>query len=476
MDSFFHLLDERAHRSGSLLCIGLDPLPSDLPEPTADAARAYCRRMIESTQDLALAYKFNTACFLAFGGEGWNVLREAIALVPRDIPCILDGKTGEIPSNSTLIAQVDFKMLGAAAVTLNPYLGYDSLQPFIRDAQRGAFLVCKTTNTGTVDLQELPLAGEGLPLHLYEKVALLAQDWNTNDNLGLVVSANHPEQMGRIRQLAPALWILATGIGSSNGELAATLRHGLRSDGLGLLVPVSRAIWRASDPHQAALILHQAVTRHRQELLNSAGPVTTDPQIVFPAALADELLTSGCVRFGQFTLKSGETTPIYIDLRQLISHPHLLAEVSAAYLPILRHLSFDRIAALPYAALPIATTLSLQSGWPVVFPRKEARSYGNRTEIEGKFNTGETVVVINDIAGSGMSKFESIHKLVNSGMVVQDVVVLIDRQMGAAEALAEQGFQLHAVLTLTALLDYWLAAGKVAPEQIAAVRELVGTR
>jgi uridine monophosphate synthetase len=472
MDSFFHLLDERAHRTGSLLCIGLDPIPADLPEPSAEAARAYCRRMIESTRDLALAYKINATCFLAFGAEGWNVLREAIALIPRDIPTIIDGKVGEIPANSATHVHVDFKLLGASAVTLNPYLGYDSIQPFIKDAQRGAFLLCKTTNTGSVDLQELPLAGEGLPLHLYEKVALLAQEWNTNDNLGLVVSAMHPEDMARIRQLAPAVWIMATGIGSSNGELANALRSGLRSDGLGLLVPVSRAIWRANDPHQAALMLHEAVTRHRQSL-PTEGPITTSPELVFPATLADDLLSTGCVRFGQFTLKSGETTPIYIDLRQLISHPHLLAEVSAAYLPILRRLAFDRIAALPYAALPIATTLSLQSGWPVVFPRKEARSYGNRTEIEGKFNTGETVVVINDIAGSGMSKFEAISKLVNSGMVVQDVVVLIDRQLGAAEALAEQGLKLHSVLTLTSLLDYWQATGRVASEQIAAVRGMV---
>lgn len=475
MDSFFQTLDERARRTGSLLCIGLDPIPAELPEPTVEAARAYCRRMIESTVDLALAYKFNTACFLAFGSEGWNVLAEAIAMIPKGIPTILDSKVGEIPTNAALHAQADFRLLGATAVTVNPYLGYDSLQPFIKDPGTGCFLVCRTTNTGTVDFQDLPLAGEGMPLHLYEKVALMAQEWNTHDNLGLVVSANHAEELSRLRQMAPGLWFLATGIGSTNGELSEALRNGLRADGWGMLIPVSRAIWRAMDPHQAAQALHQAIQRQRQAL-PTAGPVTENSEARFPATLANDLLQSGCVRFGQFTLKSGATTPIYIDLRQLISHPHLLTEVSAAYLPILRGLNFDRIAALPYAALPIATTLSLQSGWPVVFPRKEARSYGSRTEIEGKFNTGETVVVINDIAGSGMSKFEAINKLTSSGLLVEDVVVLIDRQLGAAEALAAQGIRLHSVLTLSALLDYWEITGQVSHEQIVAARQFVEAR
>lgn len=472
MDSFFQILDERARRIGSLLCIGLDPIAAELPEPSVEAARAYCRRMIETTSEFALAFKFNTACFLAYGAEGLSLLQEAIAMVPDGIPTIIDSKTGEIPSNASLYAQIDFKQLEAKAVTLNPFLGYDSLQPFIKNPDRGAFLLCKTTNSGSVDLQDLPLAGEGLPLHVYEKVALLAQDWNSKGNLGLVTSATHPEEMARIRSLAPNLWIMATGIGSTNGELNETLRGGLRTDGLGLLIPASRAIWRASDPHQAAMELREAINRHRSSL-QAAGPILANPGTVFPASLADDLLSTGCVRFGQFTLKSGDTTPIYIDLRQLISYPHLLAEVSAAYLPLLRRLNFDRIAALPYAALPIGTTLSLQSGWPVVFPRKEARSYGTHTEIEGKFNTGETVVVINDIAGSGMSKFDSIMKLVNGGLVVQDVVVLIDRELGAAEALAEQGIRLHSVLTLSTLLDYWEVTGRVSQEHLSAARLFV---
>jgi uridine monophosphate synthetase len=191
------------------------------------------------------------------------------------------------------------------------------------------------------------------------------------------------------------------------------------------------------------------------------------------AILADGLLEAGCIKFGEFTLKSGLKSPIYIDLRQIISYPKLLAKVGVAYLPLIRELKFDRLAGLPYAAIPIATAVSLAGNFPMIYPRKEVKSYGTKAEIEGEFHAGEIALVIDDLATTGGSKFEAIEKLTGAGLVVTDVVVLVDRQSGAKESLEQAGFHLHAVLTISELLDYWETTGKVEKEKIAATREFL---
>ena len=191
------------------------------------------------------------------------------------------------------------------------------------------------------------------------------------------------------------------------------------------------------------------------------------------AALADGLLSAGCIKFGEFTLKSGLISPIYIDLRRIISHPKLLEQTGTAYLPRLKALKFDRIAGLPYAAIPIATAISLQGDYPMIYPRKEAKSYGTKAEIEGEYHAGETVVIIDDLATTGSSKFEAIEKLTGAGLVVKDVVVLIDRQSGAKESLAQAGFTLHTVLTIAQLLDYWESTDKVEKDKIKATRDFL---
>lgn len=191
------------------------------------------------------------------------------------------------------------------------------------------------------------------------------------------------------------------------------------------------------------------------------------------ASLADGLLEAGCIKFGDFTLKSGLQSPIYIDLRQIITYPKLLEQIGAAYLPLLKDLKFDRIAGLPYAAIPIATAISLAGNYPMIYPRKEVKTYGTKAEIEGEYHAGETVVVIDDLATTGGSKFEAIEKLTGVGLMVKDVVVLVDRQSGAKESLAQAGFSMRAVLTITQLLDHWEEAGKVEKDKIAATRKFL---
>ncbi len=166
-------------------------------------------------------------------------------------------------------------------------------------------------------------------------------------------------------------------------------------------------------------------------------------------------------------------SPIYIDLRQLVSYPALLAEVASAYIPLLKKLEYDRLAALPYAAMPIATAISLQTGQPMLYPRKEVKAYGTKADIEGEYKEGEKVVVIDDLTTTGGSKFEAIEKLTGAGLKVEDVVVLVDRQSGAAEALQQAGIKLHAVLTLTRLIDYWEKINRIPAEQIQSVREFL---
>lgn len=256
METFFSFLERRVDDCSSLLCVGLDPHLADLEAPTAEAARKFCLRLIKETAPYAAAFKPNAAFFEQFGSRGWSALKQVIEAVREEsnrfgsrIPVILDAKRGDIASTAQAYAYSEFIKLGAHSVTLSPYLGQDSVDPFIQDQEKGVFLLCKTSNPGSGDLQDLRLENGDL---LYEHVARLASRWNTRNNIGLVVGATHPEALKRVRAAAPDLWFLAPGVGAQGGELEAALEAGLRRDGLGMLLPVSRGISRADSPARAA--------------------------------------------------------------------------------------------------------------------------------------------------------------------------------------------------------------------------------
>ena len=218
MESFFSLLKRRAEDASSLLCVGLDPHPRDLPERSASTALDFCRRLVDATLPYAAAFKPNAAFFEIHGAEGWSALknlidhiREASIAKGSRVPVLLDAKRGDIASTAEAYADAIFQGLGADAVTINPYLGADSISPFLTDHERGVFLLCKTSNPGAADLQDLAAGPDGTPL--YQHVAQLAARLNEKDNVGLVVGATQLEALKRVRAAAPDLWFLAPGVG-----------------------------------------------------------------------------------------------------------------------------------------------------------------------------------------------------------------------------------------------------------------------
>ena len=275
METFFSFLEKRVDDCSSLLCVGLDPHVSELTSPSAASALDFCLTLVKATAPYAAAFKPNAAFFEVFGAEGWTALKQVIEAIDEEskrlgsmIPVVLDAKRGDIASTAEAYAKSVFESLGAHCVTLSPYLGKDSIDPFLNYPERGVFLLCKTSNPGSGDLQDTSVVGaDGRPpLPLHEHVAHLAQSWNTNNNIGLVVGATHVEALKRVRAAAPDLWFLAPGVGAQGGELASALRAGLRRDGSGMLIPVSRGISRAKNPKLAAAEIRDQMVQVKMQL------------------------------------------------------------------------------------------------------------------------------------------------------------------------------------------------------------------
>ena len=273
---FLEQLQAAGQQNQSMLCVGLDPEPSRFPgalKGNANKIYDFCAAIVDATADAVIAFKPQIAYFAAHRAEGQlERLMEHMRRVAPQVPIILDAKRGDIGSTAEQYAIEAFERYGADAVTLSPFMGFDSVQPYLKFHDKGAFLLCRTSNKGGDDLQNQRLASvEGQPL-LYEHVAKLAQGpWNLNGQLGLVVGATYPNEIERVRMIAPTLPLLIPGVGAQGGDALATVRAGWRPNAP-IIVNSSRAILYASGGDDFAQAARAEALKTR-ELLQSAKHV-----------------------------------------------------------------------------------------------------------------------------------------------------------------------------------------------------------
>lgn len=267
--SFIETLRAAWRDQNSLVCVGLDPDPNQFPsnvERDAQGALSFCCEVVEATADLVCAFKPQIAHWAALEAEA--ELKQLIAFVHEnfpDVPVILDAKRGDIGSTAQRYATEAFDRFGADAVTLNPYMGADTLEPFLTRHDRGSVILCRTSNPGGADLQDLVLEnGQPLYLHL---AGLIAREWNANDNCMLVVGATVPEQLAAVRQAVGEMPLLVPGIGAQGGDLEAALNAGMLADGTGLVINSSRGVlYAGGDQPGYAKAVRRAAVELRDEI------------------------------------------------------------------------------------------------------------------------------------------------------------------------------------------------------------------
>ena len=268
--TFIDNLRRRWQTANTLLCVGLDPDPARFPErfagaSTEDALFGFCRDIVDATAEFACAFKPQIAYFAAHNG-GEAALHRLIAHINAahpEVPVVLDSKRGDIGSTATQYAIEAFDRFGADAVTLNPYMGFDSAEPFLQRSDRGSVFLCHTSNPGARDFQELLVDGQPLYQHVARTIA---QSWNSAGNCALVLGATFPEELGIIRGIVGDMPLLIPGVGAQGGDVAAVVKNGKTADGSGLMINSSRGILYASMGEDYAEVAARAARELRDEI------------------------------------------------------------------------------------------------------------------------------------------------------------------------------------------------------------------
>lgn len=495
MGFFVQLTEAMADRQ-SLLVTGLDPNPEMLQSWAArrgmanrsflSQARHWIKAVIEATAPHVCAYKPSLGFYQALGPVGLELLLEVRELVPPDLPLIIDSKHGDLNSSSAL-AHYLFRELAADAVSLSPLPGQDIAAPFLLYPGKAVVMSCHSSNQTARVIQHFPSEDDPLYLRVVRETLL----WGTQEQLLLEVGTSDPEVLARVRQVAPERFLILRSLWGEEEKLEAMLQAGFTGAGDGLLLPLPQNLLVEDDMAQRAAALKAQINAVRDRWLEQRqGDASCElwlagnaPEpVVAPGAAAPEPMESlildlfdiGCLLFGEYVQASGAVFNYYVDLRQIISDPNLFHRVLDAYAGCMGELAFDRIAGIPYGSLPTATGLSLLLRKPLIYPRKEVKAHGARRLIEGDFEEGDLVVVVDDILITGGSVLEGIAKLESSGLVVQDVVVFLDHggdhDRHARERLAAAGYRCHAVLDIERITRVLHRAGRLSDAQAATLR------
>jgi orotidine-5'-phosphate decarboxylase len=262
--NFFEKLNKAVEKNQSLVCVGLDTSTELIP--SGMNVFEFNKAIIDATTDLVCAYKPNIAFYEAEGEKGLDALHKTVRHIPKDIPVICDAKRGDIGNTSAAYAKAIFDYFDVDAVTVSPYLGFDSLEPFLKYKEKGIIILCRTSNKGAADFQSLLCQYEGKTLPLYEIVALKASQWNTNHNVGLVVGATYPEELKIIRQAHPNIPILIPGVGTQGGDLELAVRYGIDAKKGGIIINSSRGIIYAGKGNDFAGAARHAAQTLRDEI------------------------------------------------------------------------------------------------------------------------------------------------------------------------------------------------------------------
>jgi orotidine-5'-phosphate decarboxylase len=262
--NFIDKLTTAAKRNNSLLCVGLDPDPERMPDKLG--VFEFNKAIIDATSDLVCAYKLNLAFYEALGDEGWDALKRTLKYIPGDMPVIGDAKRGDIGNTARAYAKAIFSNLNVDATTVNPYLGFDSVEPFLEYTDKGVLILCRTSNPGALDFQSLQCKDDSGHRPLFEIVAYKASQWNIHGNIGLVVGATYPEELKLIRQSHPDMPLLIPGIGAQGGELELVVRYGVNSKGEKAIINSSRQIIYASRKKDFARAARGAAAELREQI------------------------------------------------------------------------------------------------------------------------------------------------------------------------------------------------------------------